>query len=172
MPGSSPSPALQNWCLVAPGLWQYGSPLMAAPCHLASVLWDAADSMLAQKARAEVWRRKGAHTVREETRDMAPSLGAHPEGNSPQQRGHGIITKKSACCCFKTRKLCSQAIMEYKVSCFAMAVERQLLFFTAPRNTEMPEKTLLPFPMLQSLQPPMQQSQPCRSTGTTLPAQR
>lgn len=59
--------------------------------------------------------------------------------------------------------------MEHKVSCLAMAVERQLLFFTAPRNTEMPEKRWLPFPMLQSLQPPMQQSQPCRSTGTTLP---
>lgn len=57
---------------------------MTAPCHLASVPWDAADSMLAQKARMEVWRRKGAHTVREDgTRDMAPSLGAHPEGNSP-----------------------------------------------------------------------------------------
>lgn len=44
--------------------------------------------------------------------------------------------------------------------------------FTASRNIEMPEKRLLPFPTLQSLQPPMQQSQTCRGTGTTLPAHR
>lgn len=66
----------------------------SAPCHLASLPQDAADSMLAQKARVEVWRRKGAHIVREGTRDTGPSLGAHPEGNSPKQRGQSIITKK------------------------------------------------------------------------------
>lgn len=62
--------------------------------------------------------------------------------------------------------------MEYQVSCFAMAGERQLPLFTAHRNLEMPAKRLLPFPMLQSLQPPVQQSQPSRSTGTTLSAHR
>lgn len=75
-------------CLVAPGLWQHRSPLTAAsaPCHLASLSWHAGT-----EGKSEVWRRKGAHIVRERTREMAPSLGAHPEGNSPKQRGQAII---------------------------------------------------------------------------------
>ena len=143
----------------------------AAPSHLASLPRDAADSMLAQKARVEAWRRKGAHLVGEGTREMGASLRACTEGKSPKQTGQGTITKKSTHSCSKATKLSGQTVTEYKVSCFAMAGERPLPFFTAPRNLEMPEKRPVPFPILQSLKPSVQ-SQPSRDTGTSLPAHR
>lgn len=55
LPGSFPSPALQNCCPAATGPQQHGSTLMAAVAssHLASLSRDAADSMLAQKAKVK-----------------------------------------------------------------------------------------------------------------------
>lgn len=104
LPGSFPSPALQNCCLAAKGLWQHGSSLMAAsaPCHLASLPRDAADSVLAEKARVEVQRRKRAHIVREGTRDTGPSLDAHLEGNrrgreSSPKKKHTVSLRLESC---------------------------------------------------------------------------